>query len=181
MGTINIDEGLAALIAAAAASISAYMNIRSTKTAARLAAKQSVVSEDLQELSTALYEVVALSVEAMNSRSPDRFQAKIDQATKVSTRLDELRRRHRYSIPFVFEAIWYLKGMPIYVSHHRNSLSDPRVKAMKEQATSLRLEIDESLERYFFHGRAPGVLGRWKLKRLGRRLETTFQDGRPTE
>lgn len=111
MGTINIDEGLAALMAAAAASISAYMNIQSTKTAAHLAAKQSVVSKDLQELSTALYEVVALSVEAMNSKTPDRFQAKIDQATKVSTRLDELRRRHRYSIPFVFDAIWHLKGI----------------------------------------------------------------------
>jgi hypothetical protein len=180
MGTINIDEGLAALIATAAALLSAYMNIRATKTAAHLAAKQNIVGEDLQELSTALYEVVALSVEAMNSADPDRFQAKIDQATNVSTKLDELRRRHRYSLPFVFDPLWYLKGLPIYVSHYRNSLDDPRLQEMKRDATELRVAIDKTLEQYFFAGKAPGPVSRWKLRRLGRRLEQTFKDGRPT-
>ncbi|WP_417702066.1 hypothetical protein [Pseudophaeobacter sp.] len=180
MGTINIDEGLAALIATAAALLSAYINIRATKTAAHLAAKQNIVGDDLQELSTALYEVVALSVEAINSKDPDRFQEKIEQAAKVSKKLDDLRRRHRYSLPFVFDPLWYLKGLPIYVSHYRNSLDDPRLQKMKIDATELRLAIDKSLEQYFFAGKAPGAVSRWNLKRLGRRLERTFKDGRPT-
>jgi hypothetical protein len=174
MGPINIDEGLAALIATIAALFSAYLNIQSTKMAAHLAAKQNVVGDDLQELSTAVYEVVALSVKAMNSNDANRFQAKIEQATEVSKKLDALRRRHRYSIPFVFGPLWYLKGLPLYVSHHRNSLDDPRLQTMKRDATELRMAIDKSLERYFFAGKAPGVLMHWKLRRLGRRLEKTF-------
>ena len=177
MVTIDVDEGLAALVATAAALISAYMNVRASKSAANLMARQGVVGADLQELSAALYEVVAFSVEAMNSNNIDRFQAKIEEATDISKKLDVLRRRHRYSIPFVFDPIWYLKGLPLYVTHYRNSLDDPRLQSLKKQATKLRLAIDHSLENYFFRGRAPGPLARWKLKQLGRRLEGIFQDG----
>lgn len=176
---MDIDEGFAALVATAAALLSAYMNIASAQTSAHIAARHSIVAQDLHELSTSLYEVIALSVEAMNSKDGKRFQDKIDEATERATKIDVLRRRHRYSLPFIFEPLWYLKGLPIYVSHFRNNRDDVRLALLRSDATALREAIDRSLERYFFNGRAPGYFGRFRLMRLARRLETTFRDGRP--
>lgn len=176
---LNIDEGLAALIAAAAALLATFLSIWSTNKAAHLAARQNFVGDDLQVLSNTIYEVVALSVEAMNSKTPDRFQVKLAHATDVAKKLDLLRRRHRYSIPFVFEPLWYLKGLPLYVSHYRNVSDDPHLQKMQRDATVLRETIDMSMERYFFAGKVPGIVARWNLRRLGKRLENTFRAGRP--
>ena len=73
-----------------------------SKTAANLVAKQSIVGDDLKELSTSLYEVVALSVEAINSKITERFNKKIGEANMAGKKLDDLRRKHRYTIPFIF-------------------------------------------------------------------------------
>lgn len=181
MYSIDIDEGLAALIAAAAAVWSAYFSVRASRVAAHLSARQSVVGDDLKELSSATYEVVALSVAAIGAKDMEKFDEKIKAATDVAVRLDDLRRRHRYSLPFIFDAVWYLKGMPLYVAQYRNRLDDPNLVLLKERATALREAIDASLEDYFFRGKAPKVWTRWQLGRKGRRLESTFKDGKRTD
>lgn len=47
-----------------------------------LAEQERLIAGMLHELSTSLYEVVALSAEAMNSKDVKRFQDKIDEATE---------------------------------------------------------------------------------------------------
>lgn len=176
---LNIDEGFAALVAATLALVSAIYSIRVSISASRLAARQSIIGEDLKRLSTAIYEVVALSVKAMDARDPDRFDERIQQATEVAKQLDVLRREHRYTLPFIFEPIWYLKGLPNYVSHHRNDRQNARLALIREDATHLREAIDEALERYFFDGKRPNIVLNWRLRWLGRKLEKRFKDGKP--
>lgn len=182
MNNIVIDQGLAALVAALIASffaiIASIISIRSSKMAALLSARQGVVGQDLKDLSHYIYQIVALSVEAAKSHSPERFNVKLAEANKASNILSELRIRHRYSIPFIFEALWYLKGMPIYIEHYRNDLGNPRIKLLRNQATKLRKEIDLSLENYFFYGKAPGYFSRRRIKSQGRKLEKIFLDGK---
>lgn len=179
MENISVDQGLAALLAALAALIASFASIRSSRMISQLSAKQGVVGQDLKDLSHYLYQVVALSVEATKSRSPERFGEKLAGATSAAKALSSLRIRHRYSIPFIFDPIWYLKGLPLYIEHYRNDLDNPRLKIMQDQATELRKEIDLSLENYFFHGKAPGYLARRRMKIKGKRLEKTFLEGRP--
>lgn len=180
MGNIVIDQGLAALIAAAVALVASIIGIRSSKLASRISARQNVVGQDLKDLSHYLYQVVALSVEATKSRSPERFNKKLEEANKAAKMLGDLRIRHRYSIPFIFEPIWYLKGMPLYIEHYRHDLENPRIIMLRNQATKLRRAIDLSLENYFFYGKAPGYLARKQLKFKGKKLERIFLDGKPS-
>lgn len=180
MGNIVIDQGLAALIAAFIALVASIIGIKSSNLASRLSARQNVVGQDLKDLSHYLYQVVALSIEATKSHSPERFREKLDGAKKAAQILGDLRIRHRYSIPFIFDPIWYLKGMPIYIEHYRNDLENPRLIMLRNQATELRKEIDLSLENYFFYGKAPGYLARRRMKFKGKKLERIFLDGKPS-
>lgn len=178
MSNLNIDQGFAALVAALSAFVASFVSIRSNQLMSQISAKQNVVGEDLKDLSHYLYEVVARSVEATKSKSPERFNEKLAAATDAAHALSKLRIRHRYTIPFIFDPIWYLKGIPIYVEHYRHDLNNPRLKLIRKYATELRHEIDQALENYFFYGKKMGYWKRRKIKSIGKKLEKTFLDGR---
>lgn len=180
-----MDEGVAALLASIIAAVAALLatvsTLRSARVMSLLAARQNVVGQDLKDLSHYLYQVVALCVEAKKAKSDEKFLEKLNGAKLAAEALGRLRIRHRYSIPFVFDPIWYLKGTPIYFEHYRNDLDNIKLMVIQQCATELREEIDSVLERYFFYGKVPGYFDRRKLKKLGMRLEKAFLDGKPVK
>ncbi|WP_144266890.1 hypothetical protein [Salipiger bermudensis] len=179
---MQIDQGLAALvaavIAAAAAVIATFSSMRATRLMSLLAARQNFIGQDLKDLSHYLYQVVALSVEAKKSKDHDAFNEKLRRAKLAAEALSELRIRHRYSLPFIFDAIWYLKGTPIYFEHYRNDRNNPQLLKIQRHATELREDLDATLENFFFHGKAPSYLNRRKLKNSCKRLERSFLAGK---
>ncbi|MCF1707754.1 hypothetical protein L0V05_02880 [Tabrizicola sp. J26] len=178
---MEISESTATIIATVAAIGSAFASINAANSAARLSAKQNVLGADIKLLSKSLYEIVALCAEARKSKSSEKFSSKIEAATEVARTLDRLRQEHRYSLPFIFDPIWHLKGIPLYVSHYKNALTDPRVDSLIKKATRLREAIDECLEFYFFHGKSPSLRMRLKLRCRSRSLTKEFKKGKYTE
>lgn len=178
-----MDQGIAALLASVIAAVAALLATLSTLRSARmislLAAKQNIVGQYLKDLSHYLYQVVALCVEAKKAKSDEKFLDKLNGAKSAAEALGQLRIRHRHSLPFIFDPIWYLKGTPIYFEHYRNDLENPRLNLIQKRATELRKAIDAVLEKYFFHGKIPGYFDRRRLRRMGMKLEKSFLDGKP--
>lgn len=175
-----LDSSTATLLASGLAFIAAMVSVFAAYFSASLRTKQSVVSEDLKQLSNLIYQVVALSAKAARSGDIDNFSTRIEKATKVASELDVLKRSHRYSLPFIVDPIWYLKGIPLYIAHYRNDLENKRVELLLRDATKLREKIDAALVRYFYKGIAPGMFAKWQLRRACLKLENTFKKGKET-
>lgn len=159
----------AAVIAAGASVLTLLLGIfgryRSELRAAQRVALEAVVVD----LASLLYEVVAISKAFLGTTSEEKLADLRAQLAEKSAKLDDLRKRTRYSLWGLNDAIHLLLWLPRWVEH----VSDDRARSEKliGRATELRISLDRAIQRSYRSGLPPRWYDRMRCQARARKLK----------
>ena len=144
---------IAACIAALTSIISIFVSLYSNRAAEFRVAHRKTLEPVIYDLSEATYAIIAICVKMSKSKSKERTNEYLELANQSRDNLEKSRRKIRYVLYGLDEALQLISGSPVYFTHLQNESED--LSAYIYSVTKLRSRVDEIIRCSYAKGRPP--------------------------
>ena len=159
---IQVDRGLATLIAAIIAAVAAILGLKAQRTSEFRAAHRNILNPYIHELGKSIHEAVAASKILLNAKSSESLANWRERAGIARDSLKELRPKLRYPLWGLDKALRDLSRLPDWIEHARDF--DKHSKKLLKRGESLANTVDRCVRRAYAYGRPPRMYERILLK-----------------
>jgi hypothetical protein len=154
---MNLDKEtvtlIAACIAASTSILSVMIGLLANRASEFRAAHRKTIEPVIYELSESIYGFIAICVKMVKVKSPDRLQEYLDLAKVERDKLERLRRKIRYVLFGLDEAIQLIAGSAVHLTHIANN--EEELSGYISELTDLRKIIDEIIRLSYAKGKPP--------------------------
>jgi len=168
---MEIDRGLATLLAAIIAAVLSGLALLQKKSIEVREANRKYLETFLEDLSDSIHQLIALSTIMLKNKTEESLANTKNKAEEPKEKLKKLRTKIRYPLWGIDEAIQKLTRVTDFTLY---TLSNPSVAEENvKRAKSLALSIDKCIRNCYLKGRSPNFIERriiyykvWRFTRV---------------
>jgi hypothetical protein len=143
----------AACIAALTSIVSIFVTLISNKSSEFRVSHRKTLEPVIYDLSEVTYSVIAVCVQMTRKSSDEKISEYLELAAIQKDKLELLRRKVRYVLYGLDEALKLISSSPRYITHLRSNSKD--LSTYIELITSLRERVDEIIRNSYAKGKPP--------------------------
>ena len=153
---MEIDKGVATLIAALLAAVLSGLTLLQKKSVEMREANRKYLETFVEELSDSIHQLMALSTIMLKNKTEESLSNTKVKSEKPKEKLKQLRTKIRYPLWGIDDAIQKLTRVTDFTLY---TLKEPAVAKLNvKRAKSLANSIDKCIRNCYLHGRSPNFM-----------------------
>lgn len=169
---MEVDKGLATLIAAIIAAFLSFVNLAYRSRSKSKAAYRELLNDVVNELSQAIHETVAISNVIVKTSTNEALENWRKKGSNAKSNLKELTYKTRYSLYGLEKGMRTLSRLPDWAEHKRHKPEE--YEPLLKKAGQLKYWLDYSIRKSYFDGTSPSLFQKLMVKYAETRLRKSY-------